>query len=369
MSIIKVDAVVNESGGATATINGYTPTASNMAGRNRIINGDMRIDQRNEGAAITLAASGYSVDRWFPQSTVSGTTVTAQQSAVAPEGFTNSLLLNVPTGATASASQVYRLQHKIEGFNVADLNYGSANAKPITVSFWVRSSITGIYCFGLRNGSSNRGYATEYTISSANTWEYKTITIAGDITGTWLVTNGAGLQCLWDFGSGSTWDQSADSWAGTATWKTSNQTNLGGTSGATFYITGVQLEAGSVATPFERRSYGQELALCQRYYQSTYDYLAGDTPASNVNAGCVNFTPTNASDFFNFNYFLMMRAAPSVTTYRKNGGATSQAQRADNGGTYINITTTTITAVGFDVTPATSDSRNYRFHWVAETEL
>ena len=304
MSIIKVDAVVNESGGATATINGYTPTASNMAGRNRIINGDMRIDQRNAGAAITLAASGYSVDRWFPQSTVSGTTVTAQQSAVAPEGFTNSLLLNVPTGATASASQVYRLQHKIEGFNVADLNYGSANAKPITVSFWVRSSITGIYCFGLRNGDSNRGYATEYTISSANTWEYKTITIAGDITGTWLVTNGAGLQCLWDFGSGSTWDQSADSWAGTATWKTSNQTNLGGTSGATFYITGVQLEAGSVATPFERRQYGQELALCQRYYEEITLLSSMASPAQ-----CFSTTAARGG----IRFVTTKRASPSIT--------------------------------------------------------
>ena len=252
---------------------------------NRIINGDMRIDQRNAGAAITLAASGYSVDRWFPQSTVSGTTVTAQQSAVAPEGFTNSLLLNVPTGATASASQVYRLQHKIEGFNVADLNYGSANAKPITVSFWVRSSITGTYCFGLRNGSSNRGYATEYTISSANTWEYKTITIAGDITGTWLITDGVGLQCVWDFGSGSAFDQSADSWAGTATWKTSNQTNLGGTSGATFYLTGVQLEKGSTATDFEYVEYSQQLQMCQRYFEKSYNQE--HAPATVTTAGVV----------------------------------------------------------------------------------
>jgi len=244
--------------------------------KNRIINGAMVIDQRNAGAAVTVTIGAYSVDRWLPQEN-NGSTVTAQQSTTAPSGFTNSLLLTASTGATSASGQVTRLQQRIEGFNWSDLGYGAAGAKTVTVSFWVRSSVTGTYCFGLVNGGENRSYASEYSISVADTWEYKTITIAGDTSGTWLTTNGIGIFCFWDLGSGSDFNQSAGSWSGTNDWKTSNQVDWVGTTGATFYITGVQLEKGSTATSFDYRPYGTELALCQRYYYRIGELASQDT--------------------------------------------------------------------------------------------
>ena len=367
MSQINTNAILDASGGTTTTVNGYTPTVSNMAGRNRIINGDMRIDQRNAGAAVT-GSNVYSVDRLLQVNNVAGCTYSVQQDSSAPQGFTNSLKVTITAAASPVNTTQVSLRQYIEGFNTADLNWGTANAKTVTLSFWVKSSLTGTFGGAISNNAFDRTYAYEYTINSANTWEYKTVTIAGDTTGTWETDNSAGVRVFFGFGA-TDYSKAAGVWGSAFAIQSTGSVDLCATNGATWQITGVQLEAGSVATPFEHRQYGQELALCQRYYQSTYDYLAGDTPASNVNAGCVDFTPINASDFFNFNYFLRMRTAPSVTTYRKNGGATNQAQRADNSGTYINISTNVITAVGFDVSPTTAQSRNYRFHWVAEAEL
>jgi len=268
MSQINTNAILDASGGTTTSINGYTPTVSNMAGRNRIINGDMRIDQRNAGASVSANAA-YGVDRWL-MNFAGGGVYSAQRSTTTPAGFSNSTILTVTTADSSIAStDYYRFRQAIEGFNISDLGWGTASAQPVTISFWVRSSVTGTYCVGLQNSSVNRSYGAEYTISAANTWEYKTITVAGDTTGTWSTDNGTGVTVYFDLGSGSSFNQAVNTWAGTNTWKTSAQTNWISTSGATFYITGVQLEAGSVATPFEHRQYGQELALCQRYFQTT----------------------------------------------------------------------------------------------------
>ena len=269
MSIIKVDAVVNESGGATATINGYTPTESNMAGRNRIINGDMRIDQRNAGASVSMTASSpYILDRWrFWANGDSGSaSYTVQQSSTAPAGFTNSCLITQTASFSPTGSQYNIFAQYIEGNNVADLGWGTANAKTVTLSFWVRSSLTGTFGGVVSNASQARSYPFTYTISSADTWEYKTITVPGDTSGTWLTTNGIGLEVYWQLGVGSSYLGTAGSWAGAVYLGATGATQITATNGATLYITGVQLEAGSVATPFERRLYGQELALCQRYY-------------------------------------------------------------------------------------------------------
>jgi hypothetical protein len=298
MSIIKVDAVVNESGGATATINGYTPTESNMAGRNRIINGDMKIDQRNAGAAVTANAS-YPVDRWIVYSPA-GSFSAQKSTSIIPESHTNSLGFTVVSAGSPSGTQGANLGQYIEGFNVSDLGWGSAAAKTVTVSFWVRASIAGTYCFAVQNNAVDRSYVSEYTVSSANIWQQINITIAGDTTGTWLTTNGAGLKLWWDFNSGSDNSTgSADTWLAGSKKRTTNQTNLVGTSGATFYITGVQLEAGSVATPFERRFYGQELALCQRYYQQI---------------GSVTGVASQATAFVAaVQFFVPMRTTPTVS--------------------------------------------------------
>ncbi len=236
--------------------------------RNRIINGDMRIDQRNAGASVTTSAGAnvFCVDRWFGFAT-SPAVYTMQQDASAPAGFVNSVKVTVTTpDASLAASDFNSFRYIIEGLNVADLGWGSAGAQAVTISFWVRSSLTGTFTVGLRNSAVNRSYIATYAISSADTWEYKTITIPGDTTGTWLTTNGVGIRLDWNLGSGSDYQGIAGSWTATNDLTTAGAVNVVGTNGATFYLTGVQLETGSVATPFERRPYGTELALCQRYY-------------------------------------------------------------------------------------------------------
>jgi hypothetical protein len=278
VSTLAVNSVTDANGGNTATINTYTPTESNMMGKNRIINGDMRIDQRNAGASVTLTtgAAVYPVDRFFGYKDTSGATVTGQQSSTAPTGFINSFLVTVSTGSNASAADQNFIQHSIEGTNISDLGWGTANAKTISLSFWVRSSLTGTYGIGVSNNAADRCYVATYTINSANTWEYKTIYIPGDTSGTWLTTNGLGIRLRFDFGTGSDRQITPDTWGSTFGNTVSGRANLIGTTGATFYITGVQLEVGSVATPFERRPYGTELALCQRYYYKIVSSGASD---------------------------------------------------------------------------------------------
>jgi len=273
VSQIKVNAVTDGSGGNTATINSMTPTADSLQGfRNRIINGDMRIDQRNAGASVTITNTGantYTLDRWAAYGSAASKFSVQQNagSVTPPVGFTNYLGCTSLSAYTVGAAEIFTLQQQIEGFNFADLNFGSANAKTVTISFWVRSSLTGSFAGFLNNSAQNRTYPFSYTISAANTWEQKSVTIAGDTTGTWIGgTNGIGAGVWFSLGCGSTYQGTANAWTASTTYGVSGQNQIVGTSGATFYITGVQLEVGSVATPFERRDYGRELALCQRYF-------------------------------------------------------------------------------------------------------
>jgi hypothetical protein len=232
--------------------------------RNRIINGDMRIDQRNAGASVTPSNS-YTLDRW-KGTTSASSKYTVQQSSTAPTGFKNSLLVTSSSAYSLTASDYFAVGQSIEGFNIADLGWGAAGASSITISFWVRSSLTGNFGGSLRNSSYNRSYPFSYTILSANTFEYKTVTVAGDTTGTWSSDNSSGIEVLFGLGVGSTYSGTAGAWAAANYISATGATSVVGTNGATFFFTGVQLEPGTVATPFERRSYGAELALCQRYY-------------------------------------------------------------------------------------------------------
>jgi hypothetical protein len=235
--------------------------------RNRIINGDMRIDQRNAGASVTVTSptAPFTLDRWRA-SNVSDGVFTVQQSSTVPAGFTKSLIFTTTTAdASLAAGQYAFIDQPIEGFNVSDLGWGAAGAQTATVSFWVRSSLTGAFGGALTNGAGTRSYPFSYTISAANTWEQKTVTIAGDTTGTWATDNSAGIVVRFGLGVGSTFSGTAGAWAGSNFISATGATSVVGTNGATFYITGVQLEAGSVATPFERRDYGRELIMCQRY--------------------------------------------------------------------------------------------------------
>jgi hypothetical protein len=230
--------------------------------RNRIINGDMRIAQR--GTAAVTASNNYPVDR-FSVTNTTNAAFSAQQDSSAPEGFTTSVKLTITTARSSGGGNL-QFRHSIEGFNIGDLDWGTANAKPITLSFWVRSSETGTFSGVLRNSTLSRAYPFTYSIVSANTWEFKTVTISGDTSGTWLTDNGTGIGLTHSLYTSNT--QAAGAWFnGNATGATGS-VQLADTLNATWQITGVQLEAGSVATPFERRPYGTELALCQRYYES-----------------------------------------------------------------------------------------------------
>ena len=302
MSQINTNAILDASGGTTTTVNGYAPTVSNMAGRNRIINGDMRIDQRNAGASVTSNASGvFCTDRWNTWEDTDGT-ATVQQSTTAPAGFVNSLLWTTGTAdASLGATQYCMLQHRIEGNNIADLAWGTASAATVTLSFWVRSSLTGTFGGAFRNSAGDRSYPFTYTISAANTFEYKTITVAGDTTGTWLTNNNAGINVEFGLGVGSTYSGTAGAWAGALYLSATGATSVIGTAGATFYITGVQLEEGSVATPFEHRQYGQELALCQRYYQINISGWTGVSAGAGYSQSC------------NVNFYNQMRSTPTIT--------------------------------------------------------
>ena len=253
----------------TLAVNIAQGGSNNVTFRNRIINGAMVIDQRNAGASVTPTNDQYLLDRWIYFSTQTSK-VTCQQnqgSVTPPAGFTNYFGFTSSSAYSLAAGDYFATAQSIEGYNVADLAWGTANAKPITLSFWVRSSLTGTFGAVLNNAGNSRSYPFTYTISAANTWEQKSVTIAGDTSGTWTTTNGIGLRVLFSLGVGTTYSGTAGAWAGTVYLSATGATSVVGTNGATFYFTGVQLEAGTTASPFEYRQYGTELNLCQRYFQ------------------------------------------------------------------------------------------------------
>jgi hypothetical protein len=272
-SIIKVDEIQNSAGTTTLAKvdNGVLTGALSPATgfRNRIINGDMRIDQRNAGAAVTItAANQYTLDRWQAFQTASSKFSIQQNagSVTPPVEFTNYLGATSLSAYSVTSSDIFAVVQRVEGFNMADFGWGTANAKTATLSFWVRSSLTGTFGGSIVNNAANRSYPFTYSISAANTWEYKSVSIEGDSSGTWLTNNGTGANIVFGIGGGSTFSGTAGAWAGSAFYTATGATSVVGTSGATFYLTGVSLEKGTVATPFEFRSIGQELALCQRYF-------------------------------------------------------------------------------------------------------
>jgi hypothetical protein len=237
----------------------------------------MVIDQRNAGASVTQGTSDtYSLDRFLGYGNITSK-FTMQQSSTAPAGFVNSVVITSSAATVVGSSDQYYFAQKIEGFNTADLGWGTANAKTVTLSFWARASVIGTYSVFLLNDGSAYSYVANYTISVADTFEYKTITIVAPTVGTWLTTNGLGIYLGWDLGSGSTLNQTAGSWQAANKRATSGSTQLVATSGATLYLTGVQLEVGSTATSFDYLDYGRSLIQCQRYYytiggESVYQY-------------------------------------------------------------------------------------------------
>jgi len=257
--------------------------AAGFGFKNRIINGAMVFDQRNAGASVTPTNGQYLVDRWLAYLT-QASKFTVQQSSTAPPGFAKSLLVTSSSAYSGVSGDLFNIGQFIEGYNTTDLGWGTAAALPVTLSFWVRSSLTGTFGGVIRNtGGGTRSYPFSYTISSANTWEYETITIAGDTTGTWDTTNGQGIGVLFDIGTGSTYEGTAGAWANSNLYGTTGATSIIGTSGATWYVTGVQLEKGSTATAFDWRPHGHELMLCQRYFSKSFPTSV--VPAYNTESG------------------------------------------------------------------------------------
>lgn len=301
--------------------------------RNRIINGDMRIDQRNAGAVVTNNGE-YPVDRWVKTGNPSAS---LQRSTIAPDGYTNSLLTTIT--ATGDSSSTLRITHHIEGFNVSNLGWGSSNAKPVTVSFMVRSSVAGTYSVRLSNSAGDRVYFGTFTIILADTWEYKSVTISGDTTGTWLTDNGRGITISFVL-AGST-AVTPNAWGTTGTSAT-GQTNLCLTNGATFYITGVQLEEGTVATPFEHRPISVELSLAQRYYTNYQDNFLSAKAYSTIDGDFI-CNPLM--------YSMTMRATPTITVFDI-AGASGKAHIqyvGSGGGSNETVTVITLTNKGFAV--------------------
>ena len=289
-----------------------TPNAS-LGFKNRIINGAMMIDQRNNGASITGNDYTFPVDR-FLISTSQGSKLTAQRNAgsvTPPAGFINYLGITSSATTSVGASDYFLFSQIIEGLNCADLGWGTASAAPVTLSFWVRSSLTGTFGGSIRNSPDNRSYPFSYTISSANTWEQKAVTIAGDTSGTWLTTNGVGIKVSFGLGVGSTLSGTTGSWSGSTLFSATGATSVVGTNGATFYITGVQLEKGSTATSFDYRPFGTELALAQRYGFSIFGTATGRGSYAAVGFGTAR--TSTASNIFIRPPVPLRIAAPSVT--------------------------------------------------------
>lgn len=290
----------------SVTSQGTIAMATPFAMRNKIINGAMEIYQRGTGTVTLTSSAQYTLDRWSSTEDTDGT-MTVRQTTNAPAGFINAMYFETGTAdASLGATQYVATTQQVEGFNIADLAWGTASAKSVTLSFWVRSSLTGTFGGSIRNGSLNRSYPFAYTISAANTYEYKTVTVPGDTTGTWATDNTSGLVLTFGLGVGSTYSGTAGSWtAGNILSATGAVSVIGSVSG-NFYLTGVQLEVGTTATPFERRLYTTELQFCQRYCtvyggDANFERFAVGQAYNTTQAVLITYLPTE------------MRTAPSLT--------------------------------------------------------
>ena len=290
---------------------GGTAAMSSSFLRNRIINGDMRVDQRNSGTEVNPAVSGdYYLDRWLVAASAASKFKIGQNAGAVtpPTGYTSYLGLTSLSAYTVGVAETFNVRQQIEGLNVSDLAWGTASATTVTLSFWVRSSLTGTFGGSLRNNAATRAYPFTYTISVANTWEQKTVTIAGDTSGTWLTTNGIGINLNFGLGSGATVSGTAGAWASANYTSATGATSVVGTNGATLYITGVQLEVGTVATPFERQIYSNQFAQCQRYFTQ----FGGTTSNDNVASGQA-FSTTGA--LASVRFLVAMRTIPTLDTF------------------------------------------------------
>jgi len=370
---------LEDDGSATASLSSVN--GGPIAGtRNRIINGDMRIDQRNAGASVatTVSNNTYTIDRFQAYYTQTSK-YTVQQNAGAvtpPTGFTNYLGATSSSAYSVLAGDFFLISHAIEGFNMADLDWGKATANSATLSFWVRSSLTGTFGGSIQNNNGTRSYPFTYTITSANTWTQISITIPAETSGLWETGNAGGIFIRWGLGVGSTYSGTANVWSSNNYPSATGATSVVGTNGATFYITGVQLEPGTVATPFERRSYGAELALCQRYYSKSFPAASGfpSAPYYDGNMGWGQSIEA-AKISMSVRFPVEMRATPTVTIYSPTTltAGTFRVWQAgvDRTGAAGFISTTGFASIdksgAADLSP--SSTQNSAVQWIASIEL
>ena len=335
MTITRNFSILAESASSTGYLNPYV-------GKNRIINGNMAIDQRNAGATVVPAVSAYTLDRWYFQITQASKVTIGQNygGVTPPAGFSKYLGAKITTAYAFAASDYTVINQPIEGYNFADLNWGTANAKAVTLSFWVYSSVTGTFGGSVQAAAGARSYPFTYTISVASTWELKSVTIAGDTSGSYNTTTGVGLYVTLSLGAGSTFMGTAGSWSGSNYLSATGANNITNTLNATFYFTGVQLEVGSIATPYEFNQYQAQLAQCERYYYAplttgvntwAFGYIEG-TVTSSVGGGSFPVT---------------MRATPTLTL-----GSTSTFYSPTGGGSsaVLNSNRCSTTTLGFSLT-------------------
>jgi hypothetical protein len=295
--------------------------------KNRITNGGMRIDQRNAGASVTPTDTAYGLDRWSFRLTQSSKFTTQQNAGgvTPPTGFTNYLGVTSSSSYAVGTSDFFTLVQYIEGYNLSDLAWGTASAQPATLSFLVRSSLTGTFGGSFNNTNNTRSYPFTFSINAANTWELKTIVVPGDTSGTWDTTTGRGVGVRFNLGAGSTYSGTAGSWSGSTFFSATGAVSVVGTNGATFYITGVQLEKGSTATSFDYRPYGTELQLCQRYFYNLTNCAASAASTTKIELHYQHPVPMRGTPSLNV-VGVMRIEDPSVAAYSQSSANSSIEQ-------------------------------------------
>jgi hypothetical protein len=335
--IVNTDTVRDSNGGILAPISSVF--------RNRIINGAMVIDQRNAGASVNNLAGAltYSVDRW-PVNCSAANKFTMQQNAgsvTPPVGFANYLGLTSSSAYSSGSTDYFHLYQPIEGYNIADLEWGTANAKTVTASFWVRASVTGAYGGIILNSAGTANYPFTYTVSSSNTWQYITLTVVGPTIGSWNSTNGTGLEFRFDLGTGSAYTTgTAGAWSASFGYP-SGTVKFVATNGGTLYFTGVQLEVGSSATGFEYRQYGTELNLCQRYFEKSYDINTAVGASTGVgNWDFIAGTSSGGNVLQTIRFTVSKRATGATITGYNDDGTINQWKVGNSSGTVTTATPT-----------------------------
>ena len=348
--------------------------AGGITGRNLIINGSQIVSQRNGTSSTTPGNFAYLTDRFQFRAT-QGSKFNAEQSTTAATGFKNSLKMTVASAYTVTSSDQFGVRQFIEGQNISHLEWGTANAKSVTLSFSVRSSVTGTHSGALGNSGDARAYPFSFTVSSADTWEQKTITIPGDTSGTWLDTNGIGIKVNFNLGAGSNHLAAAESWTSGEIVGATGSVSVVGTASATLYITGIQLEVGQ-ATPFEHEPFGVTLQKAMRYYEKSYDYATA--PGTGIAyPGNLPLTirgmdeETSGQRYFVDNLKVEKRAAPTNTYYDEQGN-TGKVTTYDSAGTgthNVSIGLVVTESSKYGAGPGNSAIWGFGFYYECDAEL